>query len=277
MKLTKDLENIIQHYLEILKNQQQLTSVDRYTIYQAFGYSKLAEGTSPALAEEEEEGKGDIILTSSSLADYTLYWLAVITVKYVLSAWEQNKFDSYPHWSDEEDLITPHFILQTMESLLNRRISVKDAFLLYNNDFHDGIDKFMNHINYNAQCVYLAAYKAIQIPLYGRSNNYIDNNYNDEEIDKSTKDLGLKVKSSPRDEIKEEVDFTTNAMLAYAAIDNNQPGEWQHIKGYVNLFTMRTANRKANLQNIEISQVRRLEFWEWWLTEAIPQAWELAR
>jgi len=275
MKLTKDLENIIQHYLEILKNQQQFTSFDRYNIYQAFGYSKLAEGTSPALAEEE--GKGDILLGNFSFADYTLCWLAIITVQYVLSAWEPNKFDSISHGSDEDNLITPHLILQTMESLLNRKISVKDAFLLYHNDFHDGIDKFMNDINYNSQCVYWAAYKAIQIPLYGRSNNYIDNNYNGEEVDKSIKDLGLKVKSSTRDEIKEEVDFTTNAMLAYAAIDKNQPGDWQHIKGYVNLFTMRTVYRKANLQDIEISQGKRLEFWEWWLTEAIPQAWELAQ
>jgi hypothetical protein len=32
-----------------------------------------------------------------------------------------------------------------------------------------------------------------------------------------------------------------------------------------------------DILNIEYSLQKRLEFWEWWLTEAIPEAWELAQ
>lgn len=53
-------------------------------------------------------------------------------------------------------------------------------------------------------------------------------------------------------------DFVTAAVKAYTAIDRNPLGEYK-------------------LWPDEFDAKKRLEFWEWWLTEAIPQAWELAK
>jgi hypothetical protein len=40
-------------------------------------------------------------------------------------------------------------------------------------------------------------------------------------------------------------------------------------------FAAMAVNAYAGFEEHELTQ-KRLEFWEWWLTEAIPQAWELA-
>ncbi|MBN9390196.1 MAG: hypothetical protein J0I20_19370 [Chloroflexi bacterium] len=52
-----------------------------------------------------------------------------------------------------------------------------------------------------------------------------------------------------------------DAVTAYTIIDRNKPGATELL---------------APPLPFEYDLNKRLEFWEWWLTEAIPQAWELA-
>lgn len=56
--------------------------------------------------------------------------------------------------------------------------------------------------------------------------------------------------------------FVTDAVEAYTVIDHNMPGEGDEPEPPIPL---------------EYHIGKRLRFWEWWLTEAIPQAWELAQ
>jgi hypothetical protein len=55
--------------------------------------------------------------------------------------------------------------------------------------------------------------------------------------------------------------FVVQAVTAFSVIDHNLPGK---------------ADRSNPPIPLEYDLTKRLEFWEWWLTEAIPQAWDLA-
>jgi hypothetical protein len=58
------------------------------------------------------------------------------------------------------------------------------------------------------------------------------------------------------------IDFASIAMASYSFKESEK----------TDLIDKRQIN---DLENFDPQ--KRLEFWEWWLTEAIPQAWELAQ
>lgn len=58
-----------------------------------------------------------------------------------------------------------------------------------------------------------------------------------------------------------EDDAVENAEKAYTVIDENEPG---------------AVERDEIIIPLEFDLQKRLEFWEWWLSEAIPQAWKVA-
>jgi Immunity protein Imm5 len=71
-------------------------------------------------------------------------------------------------------------------------------------------------------------------------------------------------------------DAPSNAMRAYANFygyyeeNENEEAEEVEISGQMTrILTNAIVSGKSDPQ-------KRLEFWEWWLTEAIPQAWEIA-
>ena len=57
-----------------------------------------------------------------------------------------------------------------------------------------------------------------------------------------------------------EADFALSAMQAYTIVDENKPGRWLHL------------NHKALA--LQVDTQKRLEFWQWWLLEALPHAWQ---
>lgn len=62
------------------------------------------------------------------------------------------------------------------------------------------------------------------------------------------------------EQITPSLDFAAEAVKAYSAIDPNPPGKHSYPRRLPIVF----------------DKDKRLEFWEWWLTEAISQAWKLA-
>jgi hypothetical protein len=57
-------------------------------------------------------------------------------------------------------------------------------------------------------------------------------------------------------------DFVEKSLIVYTAINDRKTGVSLSVEKYNPLV---------------LSLERKLEFWEWWLTEAIPQAWDLAQ
>jgi hypothetical protein len=57
-------------------------------------------------------------------------------------------------------------------------------------------------------------------------------------------------------------DFAVRACDAVSAIDRNEPGAW----GRAN---------KEGVQKIEYDLTERYNFWKWWLTDAVPKAWNI--
>jgi len=59
-------------------------------------------------------------------------------------------------------------------------------------------------------------------------------------------------------------DAAQSAVVAYSIVDDSEPGDW------------RTHFRKTRNKEWIFDFEKRLEFWEWWLTEAVPAAWRMA-
>ncbi len=90
---------------------------------------------------------------------------------------------------------------------------------------------------YDVHCSFEAAYLALELIIHGTG----------------------KRDAEPNDPFGVGNDyFIECAVKAYTSIDKNPIGTW-----YDGI-------------PIEYNLQKRLEFWEWWLTQAIPQAWELA-
>jgi hypothetical protein len=131
-------------------------------------------------------------------------------------------------------------IINTAKKVLQHKISYKKAYDLFCNDFNPGLT-IDNRVPYQVYSVYEAAYYAFDFILtydnsYWVKFDVINDNYDEAEYSK---------------------DFVMSSVKAYTAIDPNPPGEYK-------------------LWPLKFDLEKRLEFWVWWLNEAIPQAWELA-
>lgn len=232
--------NLIEQNLKELRldSQYNLDSLGRFKIYESLGSSRLLEPNYPTPEAAAVE------LTKLSFADYTIAWLAVLTTEHVLSIWDQVNFDRVPQ-SKDDPIIAPQHILQMAKDVLQHLIDYDLAFETFHNIFYYSSSRFESYINYNVYCVYQSAYSSLEQILFGRN------------IERENYDA--------KDKIKLEGDFVTEAMLAYSLIDNNEPGYWKLFYNNLSLLT-----------GLEIDIHKRQKFWEWWLTEAIPQAWELA-
>jgi len=135
-------------------------------------------------------------------------------------------------------------MVEMIEGLLIKNIKFENALVAYREIFYYGSSK--SDFTYNIENAYQSAYNALGLVLFGRD---VEREILDED-----------------DLIRLTGDFVTEAMKAYSIIDTNKPGHWLYSKGAI-----------SKLSGIEVDLQKRLEFWEWWLTEAIPQAWELAQ
>ncbi len=239
--LNTKTKNLIEQRLENLHRipSYNLSSSERFEIYKSFGSSRLLDPNYPTSEEASIE------LTKLSFADYAVGWLAVLTVEHNLPMWNQANFDKVPEF--EGDLaITPNHIIQMARDVLQHTINSEIAFQAFHDVFHYSSSRFEKYITYNIYCLYKSSCSSLEQILFGRSIEYEDYT-----IDNKMRLAG---------------DFVTEALLASSLIDNNEPGHWRSF-----------SNNLSLLPSLEIDVQKRLEFWEWWLTEAIPQAWELAQ
>ncbi len=127
-------------------------------------------------------------------------------------------------------------ILQVAQAVLTKKIEFIQAHDNLINDFW-----YFTHffVNYEISCLKNAAILALETIIYMK-------NLNGFPLD---------------DQVEELSDFVGEALKAYTATDENPPG---------------AVDMEEIIIPIEFDARKRLEFWEWWLTEAIPEAWKLA-
>lgn len=251
MLIPHQLQNIINQCLEVIRSdpQHHLSAEMREEIYYIFGSNRAAvisdfwqradfpDKDRPLLLTKEQMLTQSFI--ESTVADYALCWLAVLSVEKVLPIFESRKAVLIqPDAESCEKSIKE--ILNLVKELLSKRVSFERVYAFSKALAWKWYEKGRKGLVYEAYCVYEAAHNALEFIL---TQSWLLGGNSDEIVEVNT------------------MDFALSAMKAYSAKDHNHYGDWLKLD---------------KEQFVEFSSTRRLEFWEWWLIEAIPQAWELA-
>lgn len=262
-----ELAKLIEENLENLKqdDQHNISPAKRWELYRNFGHSRLSLfDTLPETAVRKLEHDYAFQKTefmNFSLADYALNWLGIITARKVAHLWALS-----PDLTelDREECQPPDDILAIAEKALAGEVSYEKI--------EDTLQEIAQNLNieicvkYEVTCAYNAAYWALTA------------------INSSLRFLPIILLRSPNiDNLpeREQYDFATYAQKAYCVIDKNPPGRIADYYGWnVNSEDYPENNgywyRYGELIPLEFDLQKRLEFWHWWLTEAIPQSFELA-
>jgi hypothetical protein len=132
------------------------------------------------------------------------------------------------------------------QDLVHQKIPFEEANGFFCNEFYNEIGALAYSVKYEAWCVVNVAYKTLGSGLGVEPFRF-------QEITLESNDQTLPMSNA---------DFALSAMKAYTVIDENKPGAW--------------ASTKIKPLPFKVDNQKKLEFWQWWLTEAIPQAWEMA-
>ncbi len=243
MTLPVKVQQLCNQYLEKMRQDKKhhLLPFDRFTIYQAFGPSNhLADPLEGSTGLTKKESKYNSI--NFSKADLAFGWLAVITARKIMPIWLEAKIYERP--DEEYYSCNPVEMLEEVEGVLLGKIPQEKAYWDLCLRFYDGSSGLEYSVTEKAYAAHSAAFAALEVVLCGVEELYYH----------------VSIKSD--DHISYSLhDFATMAARAYAAIDENEPGAWVKVRGEKHPLT--------------IDLKKRLDFWEWWLLEAIPQAWEL--
>jgi hypothetical protein len=178
-----------------------------------------------------------------SLADHVLSWLTIITVQKVLPLWAKLKVKKGQKITDDLTKV-PGEIVTLAEKFLRYKTDFDTAFGEFHETYYYGINDYREIIDFRSYCIFMAAYDCLDVVLQGFNVEY------------------------PFLEQEEKpyiADYFTRALLAYSIVSK---------KVFVHQRRFDISTLKEN--GIEISEEKRKLFYKWWLTEAVPQAWELA-
>jgi hypothetical protein len=302
MPLPLQTQQLCLQYLENVRNDpdHNLSTQSRFELYRSFGPSRLdfpgyQKRGSLFNYEEYKQHRG-LEFANFTIADYALSWLAVLTAERVLpifdKIWQQiENFDPVERAAtsaeqvaaklqheithnelflialmNSSEIVPAVDVLQIAKNLLQHNISFEEAEIEYGGLYlaDETVDR---RATQEVGAAFMAAYEAVNFILFGPRSRIIPEN----EVDDS---------------------FVAAALVAYTVTDKNPPGAFAVDPGAVliNLaemskqihehgkpdpsFSMEYAEQEVI--PLEYNLQKRLEFWEWWLTEAIPKAWELA-
>jgi hypothetical protein len=270
-----ELENLISQAMRALEssNYHTLDFTWRVNIYKM-----LANITKPAWPYSFELSPS----VPKDPANTIINRLACLTTRKVLQAGESA--DTFRNIEYPSYLTFPHQILEVSENFLAGKLAHEEAELNYKGDFYMMQLHIRSHTRLNTISVVDAAYTTLGSILYGLDNML-------------------------------DFDFAGQALLAYAGVDQNPPGVWRDafindiysrinveyptIKPYHDFATFDSlweVLKSINLAGLDLdnlSEVERhklktcipftldtsksREFWAWWLSEAVPYAWEQAQ
>lgn len=247
MDLPEETRKLIERNLEAVRKDKHynLEASERFKIYQSFGPSRLDlpeyDKHGSAFDDTEFTIFNETQFLNFNQADFTLAYLAIITVRKVIPIWKgrTDVWAIYPFDDSYIDILD--YALELAEDLLNGKISFDEAGGILLNELW-----FMSHnfVTLDMACAYDSAMFAREAILFGGYDlNYVSN------------DMDAQVLASSGD-------FAFQAARVYCVVDANEPGQHNYHPDVA--------------YPIIFDEIKRLEFWEWWLNEAITQAWDLA-
>ena len=252
MPMPPETQQLIEQALESVRNdpQHNLNLYQRFAIYYSFGRSRLHLSGYTKSGEESNLAEGDKIseeeFTNPNLADFALSWLAILTTKKVEliwnGIWEQIDIEENKWFIGKNSFENG---LQDCNRLLLGNLTYREGVnSLYENVYWT-LNQVDNRTTYDIAQAYRTLYVTVEFILDGLPGIYRG---------------GIIVENLVAEDVHVN-DFTVPAIEAYSSIDESPRGD---------------SNCFPPPKPIKYDLSKRLEFWEWWLTEAIPQAWELA-
>jgi len=233
-------QRLIARQLQAIRNdpEHRLRPIDRLIIYESFGASI--------------DLSGDIY--THLLKTGQLVWpygqrsyahLAILTAHHVLPIWEQ----AIPVLRDRDETIPVELSQQMLaiaERVLRGTIDPAEANGLLSTQFHTDVWLLNQETTFEVWYACSACYHALSMVL-GRKPFQLPN------VDPSLTDEMLNGTTA---------DVAAAAVKAYTAINSDELDVgW---------------SKETVPSAIRFDVKKRQDFWEWWLTEAIPAAWELA-
>ncbi|HEX2911170.1 MAG TPA: hypothetical protein VH186_10210 [Chloroflexia bacterium] len=273
MTLPEEIQNLIGELLVRIKTSSahKLNREDR---------ARLLRMLSGISISEEKTNDGTLSLIE---VKPVVSWLGLITSYKVLPVWEEAKIFQ----SVEENIyrFLPGEMLELTRRVLAKEVDVEEANLKLENDFYFLPITMTKFSTENVYSVLEACRSTLSMTLWGMEPDIL--------LD----------------------DYAAYACAAYAGIDENEPGLWNEtelhmIYGQIESLMGENRNSEEFSQILETKNpleileglgfftedwpeemrnkfraykpfrcvpLKTLEFWEWWLTEAIPQAWDLAQ
>jgi len=249
MPMPPETQQLIEQALTTVRNDPQhtLNLYQRFAIYYSFGNSRYLSVGYSKDGNESNFAEWDKVLEEEfahpSPVDFALGWLAILSAKKVQPVWEkvwkQIAPDKYKKFLGKGAFANS---LQSCEKLLLRQLTYQEGADLFYEITYWVLQDAKHGVTYDIASAYQTLYDAIGYALIG---------------------------PLPRGQIVVEGKLPENIFIAdpaysageaYSTIDENVLGE---------------GNWNPPPKPIKYDLSKRLEFWEWWLTEAIPQAWEL--
>ena len=242
MELPLETQQHCQQFLEKVRQDPNyhFNPYDRLILYNSFGPSN--QFNEAGRSQISRFRNGETSRYSLSEGDKVFGWLAVITARKVLPIYEK----TFPRGTTEKKG-SPAQMLDVAKNVLLGKEKPLKAYGDLCGKFYDSTTNIDFFLNEQLEFAMYTAYNALLVTLCGMGAGGSRKHF-------VTDDSQIK----PGNE-----DFAATAMKTFCALDPNLP------KGD---FWQQGNERKP----IGYSLIKRLEFWEWWLTEAIPQAWDLA-
>ncbi len=244
-----ELEQQVDYLLGVVRNSpdHELKPIERINLYKSFGSSKHNVNSSTNTVTNTQTSYSFEL----GLADKMLGLLAILTANKVLPIWLGNEAVQYIV-SDEDYSNNPVEMIKTAEDVICKRMKFAQAQSELSSKFYDGLGGLEYTVNEKIYCVASTAYSTLEVSLYGISGLRVSDNKGSDFLDEN-------ISYNQRD-------FAAFAARAYTSTDNNPPGVWRSRKRYPERYNP-----------LVFDPIKRLEFWEWWLTEAISEAWKLAQ
>lgn len=274
MKPPLALQSLCDQYLEKVRNdpQHSLEAADRSAIYQAFG---------PLLGMKQREiQNGRLILTQ---ADKAFGWLGIITARKVIPIWEAATVEDV---DDNEDFsANPNEMLRVAEGVLLGTIDAQIALDrdLCNRFYYGGtgLEKRTTKPVYCANSASYAALESIYSGVEGLNSDFtsraimayagIDENESglwwDAQIAQADKNIETWLETETDEDAKGFREAFEALNLKLEALN---PEIIEQVEGWM----AENKRRAEKFIPIKYDPQKGLEFWQWWLGEAIPQAWD---
>jgi hypothetical protein len=193
--------------------------------------------------------------TEASFGEYALKYLEILTVHHVLPPWQEEKL-SYPR----DDLPRPSQLVKRYEDWVRGLL----PFNSYIDPDIEGLAIEMVNLtgedvhspHYPIWCVFEAA-----VGLFFRTALNPDENITDNDL---------------KDNPAGKKDVAHLALIAYAGRLQSQITDPEKLKTIWEHWYYETEQDTALPWTLTLDPQASLEFWEWWLQEALPRAWQLA-